>query len=68
MVNILQVWAHGNTKVRNPDSPMPRDKISEEKLQIFQQVSKSCEKLIPKLTTSEKKKAIDNVKNTPLYK
>jgi hypothetical protein len=64
----LQVWAHGNQKVRNPDAPMARDKISDDKLAIFQQVSKSCDKLIPKLTNAEKKKTIDKVKSTPLYK
>ena len=60
----MQVWAHGNQKVRNPDAPMARDKISDDKLAIFQQVSKSCDKLIPKLTNVEKEKTIDQVKST----
>ena len=52
----------------DPEPPMSRDKIADEKLQIFKQVSQSCDKLIPKLSTSEKKKMIDKVKATPIYK
>ena len=62
------VWAHGNQKIRTPEAPMSRDRIADEKLQIFGQVSQSCEKLIPKITNADKKKMIDQVKSKATYK
>ena len=64
------VWSSDNVDIKKPQAALTKDEIAPNKLQIFEQVSKSCGKLIDtsKLKTSDKKKMIDNVYDSAKYK
>ncbi len=57
------VWVYGNKKIVEKERPLELSQIAPEKLAIYEQVSKSCAKLVAK-----RKATIDEVKESPKYK
>lgn len=64
------VWVHGNSRIRNPEGPLTRDQIAPDKLGIFDQVSKSCKKVVEsfRISVEGKKAMVREVRSSSKYK
>ena len=64
------VWAQNNINIRRTQPALVKSEIAPDKLQIFEQVSKSCKKLIEgsRMKLSDKKKMVENVCDSAKYK
>lgn len=64
------VWIHGNSRIKNPEGPLTRDQIAPDKLGIFDQVSKSCKKVVEsfRVSVDAKRDMVREVRATSKYK